>query len=132
MGGMVLEGIVTPGLGRGAVFMSIDYYKKEIKKNLGFDPYPGTLNIKTSKEQINQLKKSNPIIINDYKEKDKTFYGAICYKAKISNILNSINGAIIMPDKTQHKDIIEFIAPLNIKSKLNINDGDKVKIELIE
>lgn len=127
MGGMVLEGIVTPGLGRGAFFMSIDYYKKELKKKLGFGAYPGTLNLKVAKEQIIQLKKLNPIKIDDHKEKDKTFYGANCYKSKISNI----NGAIIIPDKTQHKNIIEFIAPVNLKSQLKIKDGDKVKIELM-
>ena len=127
MVGVVLEGTVTSGLGEGAYFMSMDHYKKEIKKKLGFDAFPGTLNIKTDKENIDPLKKNNPIIITGFKKDDKTFGGVSCYKAKI----NDIDGSIIMPHINKHKDnIIEFIAPVNLKSELNIKDGDKIKIEL--
>ena len=127
MVGEVLEGIVVTGLGEGAYFMSMPHYKNEIKKKLGFDAFPGTLNIKTDKENIDSFKKINPIIIIGFKKNNKTFGGVSCYKAKINNI----DGAIIIPDINKHKeDIIEFVAPIHIKSKLNIKDGDKVKIEL--
>ena len=46
--------------------------------------------------------------------------------------LENIKGAVIIPDLTKHKDIVEFIAPIHLKSELKINDGDKLKIELIE
>lgn len=127
MGGVVFEGIVTHGLGEGSFFISMEHYKKEIKEKLGFDAYPGTLNIKTNKEQLDSLKKINPIRIEGYEKDNKKFHGANCYKAKINNI----TGAIIVPDLTRHKDIAEFIAPVNLKSELNIKDGDKIKIELI-
>ena len=65
--------------------------------------------------------------IEGYEKDNKTFGGASCHKARINNI----NGAIIIPDLTKHKDIVEFIAPLNLKSELKIKDGDKIKIELI-
>tara|TARA_B100001964_G_C14231262_1_gene600155 strand:+ start:1612 stop:1998 length:387 start_codon:yes stop_codon:yes gene_type:complete len=127
MVGVVLEGIVISGLGKGAVFMSIDYYKKEIKEKLGFDPYPGTLNLKIDKQQTTLLNKVNPIKIEGYKKDNKTFGGAKCYNAQINNI----SGCIIIPDLTEHEeDMVEFIAPANIKEELKINDGDKIKIEL--
>ena len=47
----VLKGTIIKGLGEGAYFMSMGHYKKEIKKKLGFDAYPGTLNIKIKKNQ---------------------------------------------------------------------------------
>ena len=127
MVGEVLEGIVVTGLGEGAYFMSMPHYKNEIKKKLGFDAFPGTLNIKNDKENIDPFKKINPIRITGFKKNNKTFGGVSCYKAKINNI----DGAIIIPDINKHKeDIIEFVAPIHIKSKLNIKDGDKIKIEL--
>jgi riboflavin kinase len=126
MGDVVFEGIVTSGLGKGAVFISIDYYKQEIKNKLGFDAYPGTLNLTLDEEQTNLLKKTRPIRIESYKKDNRSFGGINCYKAKIKNII----GYIIVPDLTEHKDTIEFIAPVNLKSKLKIKDGDKVKIEL--
>ena len=127
MVGEVLEGIVVAGLGEGTYFMSIEHYKKEIKEKLGFDAYPGTLNIETDKENIDSLKKLNPIIISGFKKGDKTFGGVNCYNAKIEDI----DGAIIIPEINKHKeDIIEFISTVHVKSKLNIKDGDKIKIEI--
>jgi len=127
MVGEVLEGIVVAGLGEGAFFMSLDHYKKEIKEKLGFDAFPGTLNIETDKESIDSLKKLNPIIISGFKKGDKTFGGVNCYNAKIDDI----DGSIIVPHINKHKeDIIEFISSVHVKSKLNIKDGDKVKIKL--
>ena len=129
MGDTALEGVVVVGLGKGAVFMSIDHYKTEFKDKLGFDPYPGTLNMSLDKEQTNLLKDINPIRIESFKKDNKTFGGVSCYKVKINNI----DGAIIVPDLTEHEeDMIEIIAPINLKSELNIKDGDKIKIEVIQ
>ncbi len=126
---MVFEGTVTAGLGKGAVFMSIDYYKGKIKEKLGFDPYTGTLNLKIEKGRISLLNDLEPIRIEGIKKDNKDFGGASCYKVKI----NDVNAAIIIPDLTEHEeDMIEIIAPINLKSKLNIKDNDRVKIELVK
>jgi len=63
MVGDVLEGTVTRGIGEGALFMSMDHYKKEIKKKLGFGAFPGTLNIKTKENWKESLEKKDKIII---------------------------------------------------------------------
>lgn len=122
-----IEGTIIKGIGEGAFFMSMEHYQKEIKRKLGFNPYPGTLNLKVSKKQKNLLKNFNQIRIDGFRDKSKTFGGADCYAAKIGNI----NGAIIVPHLTKHKDIIEIIAPFHLKSELKMKDGDKIKIELI-
>ena len=123
----IIDGIVVKGFGEGAFFMSMGHYKKEIKNKLGFNTYPGTLNLKVGKKQEDLLKNIKPIKIKGFKAGNKTFGGANCYKAKIKNI----NGAIIVPVINKHKDIIEFISPFHIKSKLKIKDGDKIKVELL-
>ena len=123
----VINGIVLRGLGEGTFFMSMENYQKEIKKKLGFDAYPGTLNLKVGKRQVDLLNGIVPIKIDGFKSGNKTFGGVNCYKAKIENI----NGSIIMPELTRHKDVIEFIAPVHLKSVLKLKDGDKVTIKLI-
>ncbi len=128
MGVEVISGIIASGLGEGAYFMSMPHYKGEIKKKLGFNAYPGTLNLEAIKSRIDSLKKRTPIKIKGFKKDNKTFGGADCYRAKIKNI----NGAIIIPHLTKHKDVIEFIAPIHLKSKLKLKDGDKIKVELIK
>jgi len=123
-----LNCIVVKGLGEGAYFMSMKHYQNEIKKNLGFDAYTGTLNLKANEAQLDILKKITPIRISGFKLGNKHFGGANCYKAKIKNI----DGAIIIPDINKHKkDIIEFIAPVHVKSKLRIKEGDEVLVELL-
>lgn len=124
----VLNGVVVGGLGEGSFFISMEHYKKEIKEKLGFDAYPGTLNLKVDEKQTNFLKSIVPIKINEFKKNNKEFGGVSCYNAKIENI----NGAIIIPDLTKHKDTVEFIAPVHLKSELKIKDGDKVEVELIK
>lgn len=123
-----ISGTIVRGLGEGTYFMSMRHYQKEIKKKLGFDAYPGTLNLKVEKKQIDLLKKINSIKIAGFKKKDKSFGGADCYKAKIKNV----NGSIIVPHLTKHKDVIEFIAPVHLKSGLKIKEGDKIRVELLQ
>jgi len=128
MGDVVFWGIVTSGLGKGAVFMSIDYYKGKVKEKLGFDPFTGTLNLRIDKGKTSLLNDFSAIRIEGIKKGSKSFGGANCYKVKI----NDINAAIIIPDLTEHEeDIVEIIASVNLKSELKIKDGDKVKIELV-
>ena len=122
-----INGVIARGLGEGTYFMSMRHYQQEIKKRLGFRAYPGTLNLKVSRNQINSFKKINPIKIDGFKNNNKIFGGADCYRAKIKNI----HGSVIVPHFTKHKDVIEFIAPVHIKSELKIKDGDKIKIELL-
>ena len=123
----VVEGVINRGLGEGAFFMSINHYKKEIKKKLGFEAYPGTLNIKVKKSCLILLEKTGKTRINGFETSDRKFGGAVCYKGRI----NGIKGSILVPDVNKHgKDIIEFIAPVHIKSELNLKDGDKIQIEL--
>ena len=122
-----LECTITSGLGEGAFFMSMQHYKDEIKKKLGFDAYPGTLNLKINEQSIIKIKNSESIRIEGYYSGGKIFGGSSCYKAKINNI----PGAIIIPDLTKHKLVIEFISPVHLRSKLKLNDNDKIKVELI-
>ena len=113
-GNTVLDGIVLSGLGEGHHFVSLDHYKKEIKEKLGFDAYHGTLNIKIDKHNLNALKNNDKTKIEGFKKDGKAFGSIQCYKAKINNI----NGSIIIPEFTKHKEeIIEFIAPVHVKSE---------------
>ena len=125
----MIEGTLTKGLGEGAFFMSIPHYKKQIKDKLGFDAYPGTLNIKIAgnpQKQLDLLKKADTIRIDGHKSAGTEFGGAVCYRARIENT----RGAIIVPDLTKHKNTVEFIAPVHLRSSLNLKEGQKIKVDL--
>lgn len=123
---MNIDGKVTTGLGKAAFFLSQDFYTMQFKKNLGFIPYPGTLNIVVGSEhldEINEIKDSCKNII-----KPDTEFGAVKYiKAKLNN---QIEGAIVFPAKTTHdENYLEFIAENKLREELDLNDGDIVSIE---
>ena len=78
--------------------------------------------------QANLLKKTKSIRIEGFKKDNKMYGGASCYRVR----LNDFEGAIIVPDLTEHEeDMIEVVAPINLKSGLKIKDGDKVKIDIM-
>ncbi len=129
MGYIYFEGTIASGLGRGAYFLSMGYYKGKLKNKLGFEPYLGTLNLHIGREKSGLLNKIMPIRIGSFKKGGKTYGGASCYRIKI----NGIDAAIIVPDLTEHGEkMVEVIAPVNLKSELKIKDGDKIKIELAQ
>lgn len=124
---MKIEGTITTGLGKGAYFLSQDFYKDAITEKCGFVPFAGTLNIiipKTYLDKINDIKKNCKNIIKPEGE-----FGAVKYVKAVLN--NTIVGAIIFPDKTVHdENYLEFIAPINLRNKLNLKDDDVVTLEI--
>ncbi|MGF7117296.1 DUF120 domain-containing protein [Methanobacterium oryzae] len=124
---MEIEGIITSGKGKGAYFMSQPFYKIQFEEKLNFSPFPGTLNIKISNDEIDNIHKipEDTMTIIEGKE---NFGDVLLIKA----VLNcEIKGAIVFPKKTTHgENILEFIAAENIKEKLGVIDGDSVKITL--
>ena len=123
---MKINGEVTTGLGKAAYFLSQEFYTKEFKKNLGFIPYPGTLNVIVSDEyldEINEIKNSCENLI-----KPDEGFGAVKYiEAKLND---NVNGAIVFPAKTTHEEnYLEFIAEDKLRDKLDLKDGDIVSLE---
>ncbi len=99
----------------------IDIYKNQIEELL-FKPYNGTLNLQISIKDYNQLDKIANCIVIKCPSKE---YGAIkCYAAKICNL----DCAILIPEKTKHKEVIEVISPYYLREKLNIFDSDNVTV----
>jgi riboflavin kinase len=47
---VTLEGTVFTGLGEGAYYVTKEHYRQQIVEKLGFEPYPGTLNLKLSSD----------------------------------------------------------------------------------
>lgn len=124
---MKVDGKVTTGLGKGAFFLSQDFYKNELNEKCGFIPYPGTLNIIISKDYLNEINSIKNSCTNIIKPDND--FGAVKYVKAILN--EEITGAIIFPAKTVHEEnYLEFIAPMKLRDKLNLEDGDVVTLEI--
>ena len=128
------EGHIITGMGEGAYYMSLDGYKKQFKEKLGYEPYPGTLNIKLNSmlfvEAKKEMLKYPSINIEGFSDQSRTFGWVKCYPASINDSKN-INSSILILERTHYDDsIIELIAPFSIKEKFSLKNGDYVKLKV--
>lgn len=129
---VTLEGTVFTGLGEGAYYTSKENYRRQFSEKLGFDPYPGTLNLKlTSDYDIKtrlELEAFPAIEVTGFKNEDRTFGLVKCYPAIIEN---KVKGALITALRSHYDvSVLEIIAPVCLRKQLNLKDGNKVKIEI--
>jgi riboflavin kinase len=121
----VMRGKVTTGLGEGQYYISLDGYRKQFNQKLGFDPYPGTLNIKLAEPFVPQEQEA--IKIDGFRDENRTFGGCKCYKVSI----DGIRAAIVRPDRSSYPPTLaEIIAPVNLRKTLGLSDGDEIEVTL--
>ncbi|ASJ16647.1 riboflavin kinase [Thermococcus chitonophagus] len=124
----IIIGEVVSGIGEGAYY--VQQYAPLIREYLGFDPYPGTLNVKVifPKTIFDALCNARPIIIPGFVKDGRTFGDVRAYRVRI----DGIEGAIVIPSRTIHPPkIAEIIAPVNLRKTLNLKDGDRIRIEAL-
>ncbi|MCL5949346.1 MAG: DUF120 domain-containing protein [Candidatus Bathyarchaeota archaeon] len=129
---VTLEGTVFAGLGEGAYYITKEHYRKQIVEKLGFDPYPGTLNLKLSTDYDvktrMELDAYPAIEVKGFKNEDRTFGLVKCYPAIIGG---TVKGALITALRSHYDaSVLEIIAPVCLRKALCLKDGNKVKVEV--
>ena len=124
---MEIKGIVTSGYGKGAYFLSQEFYKSKFNQQCGFIPFPGTLNLIVPEKYLEDIKLLKQNCTNIIKPK-KGFGGVKYIKSTLNN---DVSGAIVFPDKTSHEEnYLEFIAKDNLRKKFNLEDGDSMVLKI--
>ena len=128
--GYILSGSVVSGIGEGKYYMSLEPYKQQFKTLLGFEPYPGSLNIRLTSSSLPVRKKIDALDwtrIKGFTTDGRTFGDAKCLPCRIG----IIPCGIVMPGRTHYpEDIIEVIAPMALRRKLGVEDTDAVTVEV--
>jgi len=119
-------GTVTKGIGEGGYYVSQKQYQLEFSAKLGFEAFPGTLNLVVDKEELAQfLANKDAVEIKGFTTNSRSFGSLICYRIGINNT----EAAIAKPERARHpEDIVEIIAPINLRDSLKIKDNDNVKL----
>lgn len=131
---MDFEGNVSSGMGEGAYYMSLEGYRRQFREKLGYEPYPGTLNVRlTDQIYMNgrlELGKHPSIFINGFSDGTRTYGWVKCYRATINDIAIE-NAAVLVLERTHYDDsMLEVIAPTSIKQAAGIKNGDRIKVQV--
>lgn len=129
---VTLEGVVFAGLGEGAYYISKENYLRQLTEKLGFEPYPGTLNLRLSSDYDiktrMELEAYPAIEVEGFKNSDRSFGLVRCYPAVIAN---KVKGALVTATRSHYDvSVLEIIAPVYLRKTLNLKDGHKVKVEV--
>ena len=125
------SGRVQSGLGEGRYYLSQPGYVLQFTERLGYSPYPGTLNIGVPPEALTQVETVRHwagVRIDGFHAAGRTFGGATCYVARLSGRACHA----IVPDRTHHQNVVEFVAPECLREALHIQDGDAIDVQIQE
>lgn len=123
---LCLRGKVFSGKSEGEKFIRLPWVKEQITKKIGFAPYPGTLNIKLDENstKLKLLKNAKTVEISPV----AGFCRGKCFKAYL---IDNVECAIVIPEIADYpEDVLEIIAPINLRDKLSLKNGDTVEIKI--
>lgn len=127
---VVIRGKVFTGIGEGAYYTSLEGYRSQFKKLLGFDPFPGTLNLEVDDSDLglrSQLAATPGIEIKGFKDSKRTYGPVKCFLARVGNL----QAGVLHIERTHHgAGVLEVVAPVNIRKRLSLSDGDRVAVHV--
>lgn len=124
---ITLKGKVFSGKREGQKFTELEWAKKQFEGKLGFSPYPGTLNVRLNEASL-VLKKdlSNTKAVEILP--GEGFSSARCYEATLAH---HVKCALVLPQIINYpEDIIELIAPVNLRARLKLKDEDMIEVRI--
>ena len=123
---LCLKGEIFSGRGEGAKFIELAWVKKQMEEKLGFTLFPGTLNVKLTADSVKMgklLKKRAGFEILPA--------SGYCRGRLFKAILNGVECAVIVPEVVGYpENIVEVVAPVNLREKLCLLNGSLVEVEV--
>jgi hypothetical protein len=121
----LIRGIVRSGQSQGSPFTQLDWVRRQFRDKLGFDPYPGTLNLHVQDRiALAAVRAQPPIVI----EPGQAGYcAAHVYRARVNGQVTAAWIIPVVPDYAD--DVVELMASVSLRGALNLKDGDSVEIE---
>lgn len=130
-----LEGEVVQGMGEGQVFIELPGYKAQFNKKLGYEPFPGTLNLKLEPVSVrtrSHVESMDSIRIDGWSDDDRSFGPVYCYAGSVEADGQAYKPIhVIRPERTRHEDdVLEIISDVNLRSEIELEDGDTLTVNI--
>ncbi len=123
------HGTLFTGLGEGGYYISLAGYRRQFIKLLGFEPFPGTLNLTIGPGEIELRKQLNfldALELSGFSQGGRSYGPARCFRARVESRYDA--GALII-ERTHHgESVLEVISPLDLRKTLSLKDGDRVHV----
>jgi len=126
-GHVVINGVITEGMGEGQYYVNQQSYKEQFSDKLSFVPYEGTLNVIVNPADISKmgiLRSSDGIIIDGFERNGRTFGDVKTFPARIHNI----QCAVVLPVRSHYDNVIEILCQYHLRRTLGIGNGDDVEV----
>ena len=124
---IVLKGIVSPGIGQGARFMSLDWVVGATRQSLGFDPYPGTLNVWLV--DADMLARWREVLKQGTLRLEPSAPEQCGGRLVPITLARETPAAVIVPDVTRYgDDVLEIIAAVHLRNRFALRDGDVLDV----
>ena len=124
------RGTVFTGLGEGGYYISLRGYSKAFSRALGFEPFPGTFNLRLASgamvEQRRRLDLLKGIEVPGFSDGKRAYGPVKCFSAKVAG---RYPGAVLAIERTHYdSSVLEVIAPVNLRKVLGVKDGDECSV----
>ena len=129
---LTLTGRIFRGLGEGGFYVSLAEYREWFRRYLGFEPYPGTLNLRLDPDSAVKrklLESYDSFRIPPASRGDRSYCSARVFKAVVND---AVEAGVVIPEKTVYgPDVLEVVAGVCLRTALGLKDGDLVKVEVL-
>lgn len=127
---LTFRGTVFSGPGEGRYYVSQKGYAQGISRALGFDPFPGTLNLRlTSEAMIEQRRRLDlmkGVGIPGFSDGRRAFGPIKCFKAIVAG---KRPGGVLVIERTRIGDtVLEVVSPVNLRRSLGLKDGEECSV----
>jgi phosphoglycolate phosphatase len=125
----VITGKIVSGVGKAAAFTQLEWVRGQCREKLGFEPYPGTLNLEVTEGDV--------AILEDLWQKACLELApptnAFCTGKVMLSCIGEVPAAILLPEasvRVHGERIIEVLAPVRLKDALGLKEGDILSLSV--
>ena len=116
-------------MGAGAFFVGLDWFRDAVKRVVGFDPYPGTLNVCLADgEELHRWRAIRDEVAVPVAPPESEECGGRLVPILLGD---GIRAAIVVPDVTRYgEELLEVIAPVHLRTRLGLGDADVLTLTI--
>jgi riboflavin kinase len=131
---ILVKGVVFSDLGRAGAFLGLGWVRDAIRERVGFDPYPGTLNVRAQGADLirwEQVRRHGGKIV--LPSPDPAFCNAFLFTGSLEGWESQSESreriAVVVPEVKEYPaDKLEIIAAVSLKQTRSVRDGDALTV----